>query len=68
MGLSSSFHTRPLISVMLVLILPGQESVINEGFVNMSAVGCWETVSFHFSVPAENLSDIYTVYIFLFPK
>lgn len=59
MGLSGLFRTSLLISVTLALRLPAWESVINEGFVNMSAVGCREAVSFDFIVSAEKHSGIF---------
>lgn len=59
MGLSSLFRTSPLISVTLGLRSPGWESVINEGFVNKSTVGCREALSFDFNVSAERHSSIF---------
>lgn len=52
------FHTSLLISVTLVLCLLGQKSVIKESFVNMSTIGCRETVSFDFNVLAKRPSSV----------
>lgn len=59
MGLASLFRTSLLISVTLGLCLPGWESAINEGFVNMSTDGCTETVSFDLNASAERHSSIF---------
>lgn len=48
MGLPGLFRTSLLISVTLGPRSPSWESVINEGFVNISTVGCRGAASFDF--------------------
>ena len=75
MGLPGLFHTSPLISVTLGPRSPAWESVINEGFVNMSTVGCRGAASFDFQrVPprgtrgARVWAKMFSIHCHLFPS